>query len=162
MTKQKFIVRPAQEEDYVAVEQITRQLHALDYAGVPGFLKKDPPRILWRGAFLNVLENEVEEAYFVAEVSGAVVGVVYVALQKQEDSEVMAKLTDAEIGLLYVVPDYRRQGIATSLVKAVESWARKQKADRLTVVVYPYAEEATALYAQLGLQTRSIKLEKDL
>jgi GNAT superfamily N-acetyltransferase len=156
--EQQVKIRPARDADYTAVERLTRRLHNLDYRGVPGFLKKDPRVVLSRAAFIGVLESKTE-TYFLAEGLGRVVGLIWIGLSVQDD-QVMARLREAEIGVLYVEPAWRRQGIATALLIRAEKWARAKRADRLVVVTYPYAKSATALYEKFGLITRSIKLNR--
>ena len=156
----QFKIRPARESDYETVESMTRQLHALDYKGVPGLLKHDPKVILPKSAFLGVLEGNYE-TYFVAECLEHVVGLAYVSIAEQGDAT-MAKLKEAEIGVLYVDAAWRRQGVATALLERVEKWAKSKKADRLVTIVYPYARSAKALYESINLRPRSIKLDRSL
>lgn len=153
-------IRPVREDDYKSVEHLTRKLHDLDYKGVPGFLKKNPPIVLSRSAFLGVIEDSYE-TYFVAEGLGQIVGVVYVCLTVQ-DCETMERLREAEVGVLYVDTAWRRQGVATALLARAEKWARAKRADRLVAIVYNYAKPAQALYEKLGLKPRSIKLDRVL
>ncbi|MEA5619477.1 GNAT family N-acetyltransferase [Cronbergia sp. UHCC 0137] len=68
----------------------------------------------------------------------------------------------AHIFLLYVVPEYRRQGIGTALMNHVENWA-KQRGDRqIGLQVFDSNTPAINLYHQLGYQTQSHWMVKSL
>jgi GNAT superfamily N-acetyltransferase len=64
--------------------------------------------------------------------------------------------------LLYVLPTYRRQGIATALIQHAEHWA-KQRGDRqMGLQVFQENQAALNLYTKLGYQTCSLWMTKPL
>jgi ribosomal protein S18 acetylase RimI-like enzyme len=68
----------------------------------------------------------------------------------------------AHILLLYVLPTYRRQGIATALIQHAEHWA-KQRGDRqMGLQVFQENQAALNLYTKLGYQTCSLWMTKPL
>lgn len=52
---------------------------------------------------------------------------------------------------LFVVPEYRRQGIATALVERVRGWGWLKGVNRLSLVL-PNSSAAEGLYAKLGFK----------
>ena len=68
----------------------------------------------------------------------------------------------AHIFLLYVVPEYRRQGIGTALMRHVEDWARKRGDRQISLQVFRSNQPALNLYNQLGYQTQSLWMVKFL
>jgi len=68
----------------------------------------------------------------------------------------------AHIFLLYVVPEHRRQGIGTALMRYVENWAIQRGDRQLGLQVFQSNQAALNLYNQLGYQTQSLWMVKSL
>ena len=68
----------------------------------------------------------------------------------------------AHIFLLYVVPEHRRIGIGTALMRYVESWARTKGDRQIGLQVFESNKAALNLYNQLGYQTQSLWMIKSL
>lgn len=63
---------------------------------------------------------------------------------------------------LYVLPEYRHQGIATKLFRQVESWATEKGATRLELHAWSFNTSALALYEVMGMKPQRFVLEKNL
>ncbi len=68
----------------------------------------------------------------------------------------------AHIFLLYVVPEHRRRGIATALMNLVEAWAKARGDRAIGLQVFQANAIALNLYNQLGYQTQSLSMVKQL
>ncbi|MBW4631075.1 MAG: GNAT family N-acetyltransferase [Iphinoe sp. HA4291-MV1] len=68
----------------------------------------------------------------------------------------------AHIFLLYVVPEHRRRGIATALIRYVEDWARARGDYQIGLQVFQNNTAALNLYNQQGYQTQSLWMVKSL
>ncbi len=68
----------------------------------------------------------------------------------------------AHIFLLYVVPEYRRQGIGKALMSYGENWARARGDRQIGLQVFTINQPAINLYDQLGYQTQSLWMIKSL
>ncbi|WP_292865282.1 N-acetyltransferase [Nostoc sp. LPT] len=68
----------------------------------------------------------------------------------------------AHIFILYVVPEYRRRGIGTALMRYVENWAIQRGDRQIGLQVFQSNKPALNLYNQLGYQTQSIWMVKFL
>ncbi|HEY9689201.1 MAG TPA: GNAT family N-acetyltransferase, partial [Coleofasciculaceae cyanobacterium] len=68
----------------------------------------------------------------------------------------------AQLFWLSVRPAYRRQGIATALMRVAEAAARQAGCDRLGLQVDAHNPAAIGLYQSLGYVTRSLELVKSL
>ncbi|AFY45718.1 N-acetyltransferase [Nostoc sp. PCC 7107] len=68
----------------------------------------------------------------------------------------------AHIFLLYVVPEYRRRGIGKALMQYVENWAMKRGDKQIGLQVFQSNQPALNLYHQLGYQTQSLWMLKEL
>jgi ribosomal protein S18 acetylase RimI-like enzyme len=68
----------------------------------------------------------------------------------------------AHIFLLYVMPEYRRQGIAKALMKYLEKWAFARGDQQIGLQVFQSNPPALNLYQQMGYQTQSLWMIKPL
>jgi ribosomal protein S18 acetylase RimI-like enzyme len=68
----------------------------------------------------------------------------------------------AHIFLLYVLPQYRRQGIGSALMQYAENWARARGDHQIGLQVFQFNQPALNLYQQLGYETQSFWMVKPL
>ncbi len=66
------------------------------------------------------------------------------------------------IFLIYVDPNYRRQGIGLALMGHAETWAKTQGYTQIGLQVFTTNHPAIELYQQLGYQSRSISMMREL
>nr|WP_199332181.1 GNAT family N-acetyltransferase [Fischerella sp. FACHB-380] len=66
----------------------------------------------------------------------------------------------AHIFLLYVVPEHRRRGIATALMRYAEDWAKNRGDQQMGLQVFQSNQAALNLYSHLGYKTQSLWLKK--
>jgi ribosomal protein S18 acetylase RimI-like enzyme len=66
------------------------------------------------------------------------------------------------IFLIYVDPDYRRQGIGRALMGHAEAWAKAQGYTQMGLQVFTTNLPAIELYHQLGYKSRSISMMREL
>lgn len=66
------------------------------------------------------------------------------------------------IELLYVYPDYRRQGLAKQLKMAIEQWAKDIGAVSIQSTIHIKNEAMLNLNRQLGYDDTHIRMRKDL
>ena len=63
---------------------------------------------------------------------------------------------------IYVLPEYRRCGIAAKLFAAVEEWAKAQNAVRLDLHTWDFNKDAISLYRAMGMTPQRYVFEKRL
>ena len=68
----------------------------------------------------------------------------------------------AHIFLLYVSPEHRRKGIGAALMAHAEDWARSRGDQQIGLKVFQANRPALNLYQQLGFQTQSLWMVKQL
>lgn len=68
----------------------------------------------------------------------------------------------AHIFLLYVVPEHRRRGVGTALMRYVENWAIQRGDRQIGLQVFQSNQPAFNLYDQLGYQTQFLWMVKPL
>jgi ribosomal protein S18 acetylase RimI-like enzyme len=66
------------------------------------------------------------------------------------------------IFLLYVMPEHRRRGIGSALMRYAEDWARARGDRQIGLQVFQSNQPALNLYHQLGYQTQSLWMIKPL
>jgi ribosomal protein S18 acetylase RimI-like enzyme len=83
-------------------------------------------------------------------------GVCYIGMDKSEPCGIIASFFDkadpqkAHVASMWVAPAYRRTGLGTTLMDAVERWARGHGAVELRLMVTSNNSVATAFYQRLG------------
>ena len=111
----------------------------------------DEPSV--RTRFTNMLEDaDDEDAHFVAEVEGRVVGALD-AFRRPDGSPGSMRIPGrtAEFGV-GVLEAWRDHGVGTALLAAVESWARGEGLEALVLEVAEENARAARLYARTGYQ----------
>ncbi|MFB8790833.1 MAG: GNAT family N-acetyltransferase [Potamolinea sp.] len=68
----------------------------------------------------------------------------------------------AYILLLYVMPEYRRQGIGSALMRHAEEWAICRGDRQIALQVFQSNQPALSLYHQMSYQTQSLWMVKPL
>jgi len=113
---------------------------------------------LWRDAGIyiyNVLRREVMEhkegkrIIFIALINSTIVGTVQF-VPYHDDIELADGSSTAYLQSLLVDRNYRRQGIGSSLIQAVEFEAISRNFDRLTIMVESDNSAALKLYQKVG------------
>lgn len=68
----------------------------------------------------------------------------------------------AHVFLLYVMPEHRRQGIGSALMRHAEDWARARGDRQIGLQVFQSNQPAVNLYHRLGYKTQSLWMVKPL
>jgi N-acetylglutamate synthase-like GNAT family acetyltransferase len=126
-------IRLATPEDSPALTDLASQL------GYPSTLEQVVKRLN------NLIEKPEENAVFVAELDGRVVGWVHVHLYL-----LLVDDLEAEIGGLVVDADLRGQGVGAQLMAAAEAWARENGCQSVYLRSNTLRTEAHAFYRHLG------------
>jgi len=117
-----------------------------------------------RKADLEGFHSANPEFFFVAEASKKIVGFVY-GRESNPPAETLDKWRSRKVGsveTLAVDEDYRRRGIATSLLKALFEAFKEKEMDLVTLSVPAAEEAAMKLYGKMGFEPRGYFLWKRL
>ena len=68
----------------------------------------------------------------------------------------------SQIFLLFVVPNYRRCGVGTSLLNLAQTWAFNKGDRQIGIHVFANNQPALDLYQKMGFQTQSLLMLKSL
>ncbi len=96
---------------------------------------------------------------------GAFAGETLIGLARAtlwQDSGMVKNLNNVCLDNIYVLPDYRHQGVAAKLYASVEEWAAAQQAQRIELHVWDFNKDALAAYAAWDFRPQRYVLEKEL
>ena len=79
-----------------------------------------------------------------------------------EESFEVKGIKTAVLDNIYVLPDYRRKGIAAKLFSEVELWAKEQGAVRLDLYTWDFNQGAIEMYRAMGMTPQRYVFEKKL
>ncbi len=156
-----MILRKLTETDYPAVLEQYRELDELHVNARPDyFLTRKKEDVFPKEHFVHALEDPDCLLMGAFDGQGRITGTIRATLWQQ--SGMVKDLKTVCLDDIYVLPEYRRQGIATGLYQAVEQWAREQEANRIDLHVWSFNADALALYRTWGMTPQRYVLEKKL
>ena len=153
-------IRKLKESDYDEMIVLYKQLDAFHADARPDcFIHRDEEKIYPREAFIHNLSypGGLELGAFE---DGKLVGVVRTTLW--EKSGMVKGVKTVCLDDIYVLPDYRRRGVATRLFSEVERWAKDQGAIRLELHTWDFNKNAIAMYEAMGMTPQRHVFEKKL
>ncbi len=153
-------IRKLTESDYDAVMELYYELDELHVKARPDyFVHREKDETYPRDAFIHNLScpGDLELGAFDGEL---LVGLVRATLW--EESGMVKDVKTVCLDNIYVLPAYRRRGIAAKLFAEVESWAKAQGAIRLDLHVWDFNKRAIAMYKAMGMTPQRYVFEKKL
>ena len=106
-----------------------------------------------------------DQALFVAEVDGDVVGLVRIQARERLEVPDVPALTPRRYAMvqeLVVAQTHQRRGIATRLMTEAHRWARDRGLTQVGLSVYDFNQPARRLYQKLGYAPDSHRLSRSL
>ena len=153
-------IRKLVESDYDQVIELYTQLDEFHVQARPDcFVHRENVKIYPKDAFLHNL------AYPGSLDLGAFEGdrlIGFVSATLWEESNMRKDLKTVCLDNIYVLPSYRRRGIAAKLFAEVEAWAKKQGAIRLDLHTWDFNKSAIAMYEAMGMTPQRYVFEKKL
>lgn len=127
----KYVIRPMTEEDTFAVSQIEQGIFSLSWS---------------QKSFADACSN-ADNVYLVCEADGVIAG--YCGM--------WTVLGEGNITNMAVSPDYRRCGIAQTLMQAMEEYGEDKKVTSYFLEVRQSNAPAIALYEKMGYKNIGIR-----
>ena len=153
-------IRNLRESDYDMVIELYKELDDFHVQARPDcFVRRDKDEIYPKDAFVHNLSHPCVLQLGAFEYE-QLVGVVRASLW--EESGMVKGIKTVCLDDIYVLPNYRRRGVATRLFDAVESWAKEQGAVRLDLHIWDFNRNALAMYKAMGMTPQRYVLEKKL
>ena len=99
--------------------------------------------------WLNRAIRKDHSTIWIEEEEGQLIGFARVQDKKREENSVInyTKLSD-----LYVIPDSRGKGVASSLINRTFQWAKEKKTTEVILNVYEQNALAQKLYCKMGFR----------
>lgn len=154
-------IRAAVPSDLDAVLSLLRQLDEAHVALEPSLLQpfSEPPR---PSDWLLTRFADPNEACFVAEVSGRVVGFVWSKSQSPPAIPAFIQKPLQIVGDVVVEAPLRGRGIGRALVERALDWGRARGLLQVQLTVFAQNSEARGFYDKLGFRPLSVVLLKPL
>ena len=153
-------IRKLAESDYDKVVELYQELDELHVQARPDFfVSRDNDEVYPKDAFIQNLSNPdvMQLGVFDDE---QIVSVVRATLWKE--SGMVKDIRTVCLDDIFVLPAYRRRGIAAKLFTEVETWAKEQGAVRLDVYTWGFNKGAIAMYQEMGMTPQQYVFEKKL
>ena len=155
-----LIFRKLVESDYDQVIELYTQLDEFHVQARPDcFVHREKDKIYPEDAFVHNLSypGGLELGVFDGNL---LIGIVRATLW--EESVMRKDLKTVCLDNIYVLPIYRRRGIAAKLFSAVEFWAKEQGAIRLELNTWDFNKGAIAMYEAMEMTPQRYVFEKNL
>jgi len=113
----------------------------------------------------NLLEQNKEKGkIFIAKVDGKTVGYIsgWVKLIKKFEYQTGGPTVNGMFDNIYVLPEYRNQGIAKALINKLEKYFKENNCELIWLNVFSKNEKAVKMYYDLGYTPSSTTFIKRL
>jgi GNAT superfamily N-acetyltransferase len=145
-----FSIRKATPEDHAAMAPLFERFYREEGFG---------EAVHSVAANLHAVLTRPDTGAFLAEADGVVVGVAALSSGFGLEFGKYSQLED-----LYVLPEWRRRGVASALIEASVAWARARGSHDVEIVMTPHAQATSGLiewYARRGfVNTERIIFER--
>ncbi|MCE5296011.1 MAG: GNAT family N-acetyltransferase [Euryarchaeota archaeon] len=155
-----IVIRPAKEDDWDLVEEGLIEGELLtERPERRSVISRERLRENARKSIDRYHRNAKKpEAAFIAETGGVRAGFVWVTTEINfSDDDTCGWVLE-----IYVLPEYRRRGIAAKLLQRAEEWTREQNATSLWLNAGGNNDAALALYKRVGFSVETVHMSKRL
>lgn len=153
-------IRKLTESDYDQIAELYKELDDFHAQARPDyFVYRNKDEIYPRDAFIHNLTHPgcLELGVFDGEQIGGIANATL-----WEESGMIKGVKTVCLDNIYVLPAYRRRGIAAKIFAEVEGWAKDQGAVRLDVYTWDFNKGAIAMYQTMGMTPQQHVFEKKL
>jgi GNAT superfamily N-acetyltransferase len=152
----EIIVRDASQDDVVLIAQMIRQM-VEDMASYGGHApaKDEAASQKTEAMVADELKGDVNKYLIAESTNGEPLGVTNAELITL--AHVFAPKKTIHVHVVYVLPKYRRHGVASALLRRILDWGRAVDAELCTLNVLA-GNPARSLYDKNGFSTFEVKL----
>lgn len=156
-----LLIRKAERRDLAALGRLGAMLMRTHYAFDPQrFLQPHEDAESGYAWFLGSRLDAADDAVFVAEHDGIVVGYVYAALEPLSWKELRGPA--GFVHDVAVAEEARKSGVATQLMDVAVGWLRDRGAPRVILWTAAPNAAAQALFRRLGFRDTMIEMTREI
>jgi ribosomal protein S18 acetylase RimI-like enzyme len=159
--KMNYIIRKATASDYEALCTLFEEIDALHRDNLPHRFQK-PPGPARSADYVAGLILDEDVGLFVAQVEDQLVGFTCFRIRETSPVPILVRRRYAFVDDLVVSEPHRRKGIGRELADKGHEWALSKGADSVELNVWTFNEGAIAFYRQLGYETASQRMVRQL
>lgn len=153
------MIREMNEKDYESVQKLIQQGHELHYKNRPDIYNDIYP---FPHSYFKALLAEEDSLNYVYEENTKIIGLMIVSKKEVKKMPILSKRNFFYINDIVVDKDYRGKGIGKKLFKFIENLAKENGQDSVELNVWSFNEYAINFYKSLGLNVKTMILEKKL
>ncbi len=144
-------IRFAQEEELDRVNELRKQVNDLHVAGKPEVFK--PGFCDELRNYVHAIYNDPEQRIAVAAEKGAICGFAVLHHIHKPENPFMYERDFLDIDEFCVDEAYRRQGVASAMIRFIRDFAKEQGYHRIELNMWEFNEGALAFYEAAGFTT---------
>ena len=156
-----IVIRKAVAEDYSGLIGLFEEIDAIHRDNLPRLFRKPNGPIREIDYYTGLISDE-STAVFVAELDEDVIGFVHGIVRDASGIPILVPRRFTIIDSIVVNSEYKKRGIGRMLMEAMEDWSKKNGATSIELNVYEFNKEAKTFYENLGYETFSRRLSKEL
>ncbi len=154
-------IRKLTESDYTSALELFVALDSLHADARPDWFAQRNKKSIFPQKHFNAGIQDPDCLFLGAfDTADVMLGLVRATLWA--DSGMIKGLKNVCLDDIYVIPEFRQQGIASALYHEVENWAQKSGASRLELHVWDFNTDAMSAYKAWGMKPQRYVLEKQL
>jgi diamine N-acetyltransferase len=157
----KVSVRKATPNDYDPLCDLFDEIDVWHRVNLPRIFQKPGGPVRERDYYLGLISDE-NVGVFVAETGGELVGFVHAIVRDTPPFPVFVPRHYVIVDGIVVSSSHQKQGTGRILMSKIQDWALTKGASSIELNVYEFNESAISFYEELGYQTLSRKMSKDL
>jgi len=154
-------IRRATLDDFAAILELAEHLDAPHRQALPGRFRRPEGEIRRRDRTEKLIADP-DTFLAVAERQGRVLGIIHAGIEEMPDYPQKQPARSVKVRGIVVLPEFRRQGVATALMDALTDWALARQADEIQLSVYDFNRPAAAFFTALGFSPLSHRLIRRL
>jgi ribosomal protein S18 acetylase RimI-like enzyme len=154
-------IRKAVASDYVGLCSLFDEVDALHQESLPQIFQKPRGCVREQDYVLGLIAEEAV-GLFVAQIGDRLVGLICVRIKESSKVPILVERRYAAVDSVVVTREYRRVGIGRALVEKAHEWAVAEGAASIELNVWEFNQGAIGFYEELGYETVSRKMSKQL
>lgn len=156
-----FSIKKLNEVDIEKTYNLFKELEILHSSKLPNIFKR-PDEVGHIKEYVNNALNNPNQIFFIAEIEGEPIGLIEALIIKDGINPVHVNREYAIIDKLIVKDEYRKFGVATSLIDTTESYLKEKGIKEVEIYVWDFNKNAFNLYQNKGFATLCRRMIKEI